>query len=385
MADRTLASWPRVIGRVLLAGVAILALALVVLAARLLLPISTPPFLDAHGDLVPGSIAVAERWRVNGVDESVIIRARDRRNPVLIWLHGGPGSSETPVLRVLNGVLEDHFTVVYWDQRLAGQTLVPFAPPPASLTVGQMLSDLEVVVDRVRARLGQDKVVLVGHSWGTMLGVLYASRHPDKVATYVGIGQMSDKPRAEQLSYGYALDRARRAGDAKALADLSRIGPPPYKHLQDVFVERAWLDRFGGVTYADMSLPRLVWMAAWTPESNGRDLYANLFAGGAGTRLLEPEMEATNLDHTYTRFGAPVFIVDGRHDFVTSAVLAQAYFQRLDAPQKGFVLFECAGHDPHLEEPARFNAWMTNVVRPAALGQQSGQPRATETVVGCGG
>jgi len=386
MAKRASASWLGVIGRILLAGVALLVLALAVLAARMLWPISTPPFRDAHGAPVPGSIAVAERWRVNGVEESVIIRGRDRRNPPLIWLHGGPGSSETPVLRVLNGALEDHFTVVYWDQRLAGQTLVPFAPPPSSLTVGQMVSDLEVVVDRVRARLGQDRVVLVGHSWGTMLGVLYASRHPDKVAAYVGIGQMTDKPRAEALSYAYTLDQARRAGDAKAVADLTRIGPPPYKGRQDIFVERVWLDRFGGVSYADMSLPRLMWIAARASEANGRDVYANLFAGSAGTALLEREMESTNLDRSYTRFAMPVFLVDGRHDYVTGAVLAHAYFERISAPQKGFLLFHCAGHNAHLEQPAQFNAWMTNVVRPAALANQSAPERArsTDTVVGCG-
>ena len=386
MRDRALAFGPRLIARLLLAGVAILVLALVVLAARLLLPISTPPFTDAHGDPLPGSIAVAERWRVNGIDESIIIRGRDRRNPPLIWLHGGPGSSETPILRLLNRVLEDHFTVVYWDQRLAGQTLVPFAPPPVTLTVSQMLSDLEVVVDRVRARLGQDKVVLVGHSWGTMLGVLYTSRHPDKVAAYVGIGQMSDKPRAEQLSYDFTLGQAQSAGDAKALGDLHRIGPPPYKDRLDVFVERTWLDRFGGVSYADMSLPRLIWMAARSPEANGRDLYATLFAGSTGTGLLEPQMLSTNLDHTYTRFAAPVFFVDGRHDYVTSAVLAHAYFERITAPQKGFLLFECAGHNAHLEEPVRFNAWMINVVRPAALGElpAPGTAQSADAVVGCG-
>ena len=384
MADRASAPWLGVIGRVLLACVVLLVLVAAALTVRMLAPISTPPFRDAHGAPVPGSIAVAERWRVNGVDESVIIRGRDRRNPPLIWLHGGPGSSETPVLRVLNGALEDHFTVVYWDQRLAGQTLVPFAPPPSSLTVGQMLSDLEVVVDRVRARLGQDKVVLVGHSWGTMLGVLYASRHPDKVAVYVGIGQMADKPSAERLSYDYTLDQARRTGDAKALADLTRIGPPPYRGGQDIFVERAWLDRFGGVSYADMSLPRLMWIGARASEANGRDVYANLFAGSAGTALLEQEMESTNLDHTYTRFAMPVFLVDGRHDYVTSAVLAHAYFNRITAPRKGFVLFDCAGHNAHLEQPAQFDAWMVNVVRPAALGLQPAQARSTDTVVGCG-
>ena len=196
-------------GRRLAAVLAVVFLIAVVVAVRLFAPISTPPFHDMNGHIPASSIAVAERWRVNGMDESVIIRGRDRANPILIWLHGGPGSSETPILRVFNSELEDHFTVVYWDQRLAGQTLDPNAPTPRRLTAAEMLSDLDVVVDRVRVRLGHDKVLLVGHSWGTMLGTIYTARHPEKVAAYVGIGQMADKPVAEAASYAFAVNEAR--------------------------------------------------------------------------------------------------------------------------------------------------------------------------------
>jgi proline iminopeptidase len=355
-----------------LAGV--LAVVLVLFAAALIKTfgaISTPAFRDSNGRPLANSIAIAEQWRINGIDESVIVRGRDLSNPILIWLHGGPGSSETPVLRVMNGVLEDDFTVVYWDQRLAGQTLIPFAPYPKSLTIAQMLDDLDVVVDRIRKRVAQDRVVLVGHSWGTMLGVLYADRHPEKVAAYVGIGQMTDKANAETLSYKFALDQAQRRGNAKAVADLKGIGAPPYGNEQ-LFTERAWLEALGGVNYGDLSLLRMIWIGVRVPESNGRDIWAVSHGGTIGTKLLEEQMLSTNLDRTYTSFQIPVFIGAGRSDHVTDAGLAYQYFERIIAPQKGFVWFERSGHNPHLEEPAKFNDWMITQVRPVAVAQLAG-------------
>lgn len=336
------------------------------LSFRLFGPISTPPFRETDGRTAPSSIASAERWHINGIDESVIIRGRRRSNPILIWLHGGPGSSETPVLRAFNAALEEHFTVVYWDQRLAGQTLDPRAPPPERLTVADMLSDLDVLVDRVRARLGQDKVLLVGHSWGTMLGVIYTSRHPEKVSAYVGIGQMADKPKAEIASYDFTLNQAKMRSDAKALADLTKIGPPPYTG-DSIFIERAWLTRFGGTTHANLSTLKLVLIGMRASEGNWRDLWAMNHGGLLGYKLLEPELLATNLDHTYTRFEAPIFIAAGRYDHVTDAALAHAYFDRITAPQKSFIWFEKSGHNPHLEEAARFNAWMIETVRPVVI------------------
>jgi proline iminopeptidase len=350
-----------------LAGMSLLFL-LVVAAALLKTfgPISTPAFRDSDARPLANSIAVVERWRVNGLDQSVILRGRDLSNPVLVWLHGGPGSSETPLLRAMNGALEDHFTVVYWDQRLAGQTLDPSATYPESLTIAQMVDDLDAVVERARARLGHDKVVLVGHSWGTMLGVLYVSRHPEKVAAYVGIGQMTDKAKAEALSYDFALDQARRRGNAKAMADLERIGTPPYGNEQ-MFTERAWLEALGGVNYGDMSLLRMIWIGVRVPESNGRDIWAVSHGGAIGTKLLEGQMLSTNLDRTYTSFEVPVFIGAGRADHVTDADLAHQYFERIVAPHKGFMWFERSGHNPHFEEPDKFNQWMIKTVRPAAV------------------
>ncbi len=342
------------------------------LAFRLFAPISTPPFYGADGHPQPSSIAVAERWYINGVDQSVIIRGRDRANPVLIWLHGGPGSSETPILRAFNSSLEDHFTVVYWDQRLAGQTLDPLAPLPTNLTVANILSDLDVLVDRVRARLGQDKVLLVGHSWGTMLGVIYTSRHPDKVAAYVGIGQMTDKPTAEAASYDYTLNQAKAWGDVKAQEELKKIGRPPYSG-GEIFTQRALLDKFGGNMHAALSLPRSIVIGIQQPESNWRDLWAMNHGGQLGLKLLEPELLATNLDRTYTHFETPIFIAAGRYDRVTDAAMAHTYFNSLTAPQKSFLWFERSGHSPNFEEAAKFNTWVIEAVRPVVISRNKGK------------
>jgi proline iminopeptidase len=362
-------------GRWLAGILAVFAVAVAAALVKTFGAISTPPFRESDGRQVVNSIAVVERWPINGIEESVILRGRDVSNPVLIWLHGGPGSSETPLLRVMNGALEDHFTVVYWDQRLAGQSLDPLAPYPESLTITQMLDDLDAVIDRSRTRLGHGKVVLLGHSWGTMLGVLYASKHPEKIAAYVGIGQMTDKPKAEVLSYNYAVDQAHRRGNAKAVSDLQRIGPPPYRNEQ-LFTERAWLEALGGVNYGDMSLLRMIWIGIRVPESNGRDIWAVSHGGAIGTKLLEEQMLKTNLDRSYTSFQVPVFIGAGRTDHVTDAELAHQYFERIVAPQKGFQWFERSGHNPHFEEPAKLNDWMITDVRPAAIAREASDAAA---------
>jgi len=138
---------------------------------------------------VRGSIAEISYLRLGGLDQWVMIRGESATNPLLILLHGGPGSGETPLFRHFNAALEKSFTVVYWDQRGAGKSF-DRGIPRSSMTVEQFIADLDELVDAVRTRVGQNKVAIFGHSWGSALGVLYAGRFPDKVATYVGSGQI---------------------------------------------------------------------------------------------------------------------------------------------------------------------------------------------------
>jgi pimeloyl-ACP methyl ester carboxylesterase len=160
----------------------------------------TPPFPGPDGEVLPGGIAEVAYSRLGGLDQWVLIRGESIANPPLILLHGGPGLSETRFFRRFNAPLEKSFTVVYWDQRGAGESFYPDIPR-SSMTVEQFISDLDDLVEVVCERLGKTKVVIFGHSWGSALGALYAARFPEKVAAYAGSGQYGDAAAGEAGSY----------------------------------------------------------------------------------------------------------------------------------------------------------------------------------------
>ena len=184
----------------------------------------TPPFRGPRGEVVPGSIAEIAYLRLGGVDQWVMIRGESVANPPLIFLHGGPGLSETGFFRHFNAPLEKSFTVVYWDQRGAGKSFDRDIPR-SSMTVEQFIADLDELVDAVRKRLGKTKVAIFGHSWGSALGVLYAARFPEKVAAYVGSGQIGDWAAGESASYAFALAEAQRRGNAQGGEEAARDRP----------------------------------------------------------------------------------------------------------------------------------------------------------------
>jgi pimeloyl-ACP methyl ester carboxylesterase len=158
-----------------------------------------------------------------------MIRGQRFTNPLLIVVHGGPGFPEMGLFRHFNGELEKHFTCVYWEQRGTDKSF-DSAIPKSSMTVAQFLSDLDELLDAICERSNKDKVAIYGHSWGSVLGVLYAARCPEKVSVYVGTGQIGDWPANVQLSYEFTVTEAGRRNNRKALTELRTIGPPPHRY-----------------------------------------------------------------------------------------------------------------------------------------------------------
>jgi pimeloyl-ACP methyl ester carboxylesterase len=210
-----------------------------------------------------------ERWPINGIDQSVILRGRDRGNPLLVWVHGGPGTSETGPVRRHNSVLEDHFVVVLWDQRYAGRSLDPLGPKPARQSIDDYVADLDVLIDRLQQRFACRKVVLVAHSWGTVPGLLYAERHPENLAAYVGIGQEANALESERRSYEFVLDQARSRRDVSALERLQHMGPPP-RPGGEVWTPRELLEKFGGAFHGRGSELSLALASVGASEMNWR-------------------------------------------------------------------------------------------------------------------
>jgi pimeloyl-ACP methyl ester carboxylesterase len=325
---------------------------------------TTPAFLDPTGQRRQGSIAEVGYLQLGGLDQWVMIRGENLENPPLILLHGGPGLSETALFRHFNAPLEQRFTLVYWDQRGAGKSYSRTIPR-STMTVEQFLRDLDELVDVVRARVGQRKVAIFGHSWGAALGVLYAAREPSKVAAYAGSGQIGDWPAGEAASYAFAVAEAERVGDAKVLETLHRIGAPPYG-AKSVFTERSCLAKLEGqMTWTTLlSMARI---ALEGPEQSLLDMPKMIRGFRWSLDVMWDDVSKLNLLELAPSLQVPVFFFLGRRDHWVPPETSLAYFDALTAPSKTLRWFEASGHEPFADEAEAFNRAMVELVRPVAV------------------
>jgi len=325
---------------------------------------TTPPFRGLDGKILPNSIADISYLRLGGYDQWVMIRGESLDNPVLILLHGGPGFPEMRLFRTFNGALEQHYTVVYWMQRGTSKSF-DRCMPASFLTIERFIADLDELVEIIRTRFVKQKVVLYGHSWGSVLGVLYASRFPDKVAAYVGAGQVGEWAAFEAASYVFVLAEAERRGHRKALRELRAIGPPPHA-FWDMVMERKWITRFVGVVRG-LSLWQFARIMLGGPEASIWDLPNILQSQLVTPKAMWQDLIAVNLITAAPVLRVPVLFCLGRHDRVVIPETSLAYFNVLQAPSKTLIWFEESGHEPPAEEPEKFNGLMVGMVRPLAL------------------
>jgi pimeloyl-ACP methyl ester carboxylesterase len=233
------------------------------------------------------------------------------------------------------------------------------------MTVERFIFDLDELVEVVRKRSGKSKVAIFGHSWGSVLGPLYAARFPEKVAVYVGSGQIGDWAASESTSYAFVLGEARRLVNRKALKELCAIGPPPYGS-SSLWTERSWLQRFAGQFQA-----RALWnmgrIVLGGPESSVLEL-PNIWRGFRfSLDAMWAEVSMLNLMTLVPALQMPVCFFIGRHDHWVPPETSVAYFDMLAAPSKRLVWFEKSGHEPFVDESAKFNAAMAELVRPVCM------------------
>ena len=203
----------------------------------------------------PNGIDEARFVEIGGIQQWITIRGDDRNNPVLLFLHGGPGDAINPWAYAGFGGWSKHFTVVQWDQRGAGRTFGKNSgAPPGSITVARMTQDGVELAELLRRELRKDKLILVGHSFGSILGVFMVKARPELFHAFVGTGQVADSRRNYAVAYSALLRKAQTLGDQQAIRELREIGAPPYANGRGYGVQRKWSNRFEG---ADLFLPSL--------------------------------------------------------------------------------------------------------------------------------
>jgi pimeloyl-ACP methyl ester carboxylesterase len=299
---------------------------------------------------------------INGCEQWVTMRGADRANPVLLVLHGGPGASYAPFNSWITE-WEQHFTVVQWDQPGAGKTFQRNGrSDPRGLSLSRLAADGIDLTTQLSILFDCRKVILLGSSVGSLIGLQMVQHRPELFHAYVGVNQNSpgSDPAVHRLARQAAQDRA----DRKAWRLLDRIGADPSQWTisqHETLMKLAIRLTTGAPDMVyDLMLPALMFAPCYT-MSDIRD-YQRAMTYSIGQ--LFKELRSVDGRDAHDEFDVPVFFIMGERDIVTPTVTARDYLHNLRAPHKEFVVVESAGHLAEFANPRQFLHELLARVRP---------------------
>ena len=352
----------KIIKAVLFFIVGILAIVLgLFIALWVISPGKPQPIMGPDGKPLEGSISTKEKISLGGVDQYIIIRGADSSKPVMLFLHGGPGSPEIAFMKQYNTDIEKDFVMVYWEQRGSGKSYSKDVPRE-SMTLDQFVSDTRELCEYLIERFNQDNIFLMGHSWGSLLGTITAFRHPELFKAYFGIGQVANQFEGERIGYEWVKQQAMERNDKKAIKTLSRLSFPDSLAGSDLWLDyltkqRQYVNRYGGGTTREITgMWPLISIVLKTREYTVRDKLNFMVGSMFSLRAMWDEVINTNLFKEIDSMQLPVYILHGVHDYTTPYAVAKAFYEQLQAPEKAFFSFEHSAHSPVMEEVEKFNA-----------------------------
>ena len=302
-----------------------------------------------------------ERIDLGGLKQTIHIWGTKQENPLLLFLHGGPGIPNRHGMAKNHMDLPDDFTIVAWDQRGTGGSY--FGCDPRSLTLDQLVSDCAQLIDYLCETMGKKQLFLLGGSWGTELGTLVCQKHPDRIAGYIGYGQVVNGIENENVSYAFALEEAKKAGCVEDIAELEKVGPPVNGQYTPVFeglmTQRRIMKKYGGhSTKGGSYFSSTVMPILTSPELSVRDKIGT----ARGYKVCLSHMWPSIVHYDFIKdcgpFRMPYYIFQGRLDRNTPASLVQDYYDSIIAPDKDLIWFENSAHGPLGEEPEKFKRLM---------------------------
>ncbi|WP_169337691.1 alpha/beta fold hydrolase [Segetibacter koreensis] len=304
----------------------------------------------------PNSIAELRAISVGNFEQYILIRGKDIANPIILFIHGGPGIAEMHEVRALSNSLEANFTLVTWDQRGCGKSYSKQVP---NFTHKQITADGAALIQYLKHHFNKDKIYLVTHSWGTVLGLDLAQLIPADIKAIISIAQLVDFARAELMSYNFALEQATKNNDVRSVKVLKRIGPPHdglYANgAKGLTTERKILMQQGGVYYNKNKFIHVAMLLLLAPEYTLREkLLYNKGINQSLTAIWNSDLTKTNFIKQLPEISVPIYLFHGRTDYIAPLSIVEEYFNLLKAPQKKLVIFEGSGHDPRIDEPEKF-------------------------------
>jgi len=274
-------------------------------------------------------IDVSYAIKIGGINQWVSVKGKDIHDPLLLWLHGGPGGSVMNKADKFTKKLQEDFIVVQWDQRETGKTLdLNKSPQPLIFSLFQQ--DTHDIIDSLLAQFHYKKLYLVGHSWGTALGFYIADKYPELLYAYVAISPMINQRESERMTLDMLKENA---GRKKEIEELSAV-KIPFENGEQLYYDRKWLYAFSGQKLIGITFPKkfvLSWASTWL--------------------LVFNEASAINLFDSAPEIKCPVYFFAGRKDYQTHFAVTEDYYNKLVAPKKQLFWFEQSGHSIPDSEP----------------------------------
>ena len=318
----------------------------------------------------PNGISSLEEITLGGLKQWIFIRGEDKKNPVLIFLHGGPG---VPLMsmassRKFDAELIKHFTVVHWDQRGAGKSYYNDISAD-SMTIDRFVEDCNELIDYIQNRFSTQKVFLVGHSWGSVIGIKTVYKYPEKIHAYVGVGQIISDYEQQKVSYDFVVEEAEKSGDVKVQNAIKAIGPPPYNAPGKISEKDEYVFQYGGIAHGGIKQIMILMSNFLTsPEYSLSEGFRSFGSKGyeSSMSVMWEEIKNINLTKEMHSIMVPMYFFEGKYDMATPTVIVEDFYANLDLDakkSKKLVIFENTAHFPMIEKEKYENLLINTVLR----------------------
>lgn len=300
--------------------------------------------------------------KLGSYDQWVLIRGENKKNPILLFLHGGPGTSNIGIAADTQKLLEKRFCVVNWDQLGSGLSFYRNIPGE-DMTIARMIEYTHTLMKYLLKRFGQEKLYLAGHSWGSLLGIFTAQKYPGLIEKYIGVSQIADGEINEKYAYEYCYERAVKFHHKKAIRQLTQIGKPPYSDwMKGLQLRSTWSSRFGGTVFKGSLAGIYMSRMLKSNEYNLMDLYRFMSGFTLSLKNIWPEVMGIHLIEQISNLDVDAYFFLGKYDFQAPCKLAQEYISSLEANTKEIIWFENSAHMCPIEEQEEFQAEMIKLL-----------------------
>lgn len=317
-------------------------LAIILIACILWFWPARTPSIDSSDDK---SVAQIEYIKIGRIEQCVLIRSKNKSNPILLFLHGGPGMPIMYLAHEFQKPLEEHFTVVHWDRRGAGKTFHRNKPNPETMNTRQIVDDAYSLIDTLRRRYNQRKVILVGHSFGTYIGSIMVNERPELFEAYASIGQVVDSEREKKVQDDFLREQASLRGREEIIQALDSGDRSNVEN---------WLFEFGGELKNHKSFFPLVWSGLRSPEYTMPEVFDVAKGSSFSSKNMKYNILSESIFNEITSYEVPVYFFVGKSDYTTPYILIEEYYHKVRAEKKKLVYFENSAHFPFFEEPEKF-------------------------------